>query len=189
MKKILWTATLFTLMLMLLVAIFAAGCAEQKQNDQNGVNNNQNNGDTESKEKGTENIVFKAGETAEIGDVVFALNGIRYEEGDESWAPEEDQKWIVFDCTVENKSSETIFVTTITPANTFQLYDTEGYSKETTVIATSKGNLNTEIAPGRKVSGEVAYVINEEETDWEFVFNPGLDTGQAVYEINVSDIN
>lgn len=128
------------------------------------------------------------GETAEVGSLSFTLNGVRCEPGDESWAPEAGERWLVFDCTVENRGAESTFVTAIMPASTFKLYDTEGYSKDTTVIATAKGDLNAEIAPFRKVSGEVAFVVNENEDEWEFIFSPHDNTGEAIYRIEKSDI-
>lgn len=131
---------------------------------------------------------LKVGANVDVGDLTFTLNGARYEVGDESWAPEDGEAWIVFDCTVENRGSESAFVTAIAPASTFKLYDVEGYSKDTTVIATAKGNLNAEIAPSQKVSGEVAFVVKENEDEWEFIFSPHDDAGQAIYVLKDEDI-
>lgn len=153
--------------------VLLAGCAVEGQDEPGG------NG---------KEPALKIGANVDVGDLTFTLNGVRYETGDESWAPEDGEAWIVFDCTVENRGSESTYITAIAPASTFKLYDISGYAKDTTVIATAKGNLNAEIAPFRKVSGEVAFVVKENEGEWEFIFSPHNDAGQAIYSIKDEDI-
>ena len=158
---------------LLVMVVLLTGCAAGEQGEPGG------NG---------QEPALRVGATAEVGNLIFTINGVRREAGDKSWAPEDGEAWIVFDCTVENKGSESTFITTIAPASTFKLYDVEGYSKDTTVIATAKGNLNAEIAPSRKVSGEIAFIVKENEDEWEFIFSSHDDTGQAIYVIKDADV-
>jgi|LSQX01.1.fsa_nt_gb hypothetical protein len=169
------------LFLCVAVVLLASGCAGEQET----LNEASGRGEVESK---AGKATLRVGEAAKVGNTSFTLNGVRQELGDESWAPEEGDMWIVFDCTIENNDSESAFVTTVGPTSTFILYDEDGYSKNTTVVASPKGNLNAEIAPTRKINGEVAFVVDESETEWEFVFAPHGAEGQAIYSIKKSDI-
>lgn len=169
---------LSALCIMIVLALIT-GCAGNDQGQP------EENGETLSEAK---KAILEIGETAEVGDFVFTLNGARYATGYESWAPEDGEAWIVFDCNVENKGSEYIFVTSVAPDSNINLYGVDGNSKETTAFATAESNLSAEIEPAGKVSGVAAFVVSNDETEWEFIFSPHDDSGQAIYPIKASDI-
>ena len=112
----------------------------------------------------------------ELGTIItadnckFSLNSIRWESGDNMFlTPDSGTKWLVLDCTIQNTSNETIFFSTML---FFNLFDKAGYAQNLTVYAPRKGNLDTSIAPSQTVRGEVAYVVDESASYWEFVFKP-----------------
>lgn len=71
----------------------------------------------------------------------------------------------------------------------FTLYDAEGYSKDIAMADNLKGSLDGELGAGRKMAGEVAFTVDEDESAWEFVFEPQVfGFGQAIYDISASDI-
>lgn len=135
-----------------------------------------------------ENEVFSIGETVKMGSLQLTLNGARFVLGDNFFKPDAGTKWLAFDCTIEN-SAETS--TGISSLLMFKLYDADNFSKETTWLASGlKGSLDGEIGAGRKMRGEIAFVVGENETEWEFIFEPSIfGYGQAIYEISIKEVN
>ncbi len=67
--------------------------------------------------------------------------------------------------------------------------DADSYSKEIAMADNLKGSLDGELGAGRKMAGEVAFTVDEDESAWEFVFEPQVfGFGQAIYDISASDI-
>ena len=129
---------------------------------------------------------YAVGDTVKMGDLQFTLNGVRYEAGDEYWKPDEGTKWLVFDCTLENKGSESEAISSLLM---FKLYDADSYTKDIAMADNLKGSLNGELGAGRKMAGEVAFTVDEGEDEWELVFEPQVfGFGQAIYDISASDI-
>ncbi len=129
---------------------------------------------------------YLIGDTVKMGDLQFTLNGVRYEKGSEYWAPDEGTKWLVFDCVIENKGSESEGISSLLM---FKLYDADSYAKDIAMADNLKGSLDGELGAGRKMAGEVAFTVDEGEDEWEFVFEPQVfGFGQAIYDISASDI-
>jgi len=130
--------------------------------------------------------VFKIGDTVSIGDVEFTVNNARFDKGSDFSKPEEGMKYLVIDATVENKSNEPFALSSMM---CFTLYDEEDYACDMQIFAETKGSLDGEIAPGRKIKGEIAFDVSADQKKWELVFKPDLViTGQAIYEIPVESV-
>ncbi len=141
----------------------------------------------EEPEKVTEPETFRMGDTVKMDKLSFTLNSVRWEKGDQFSSPEEGEKWIVFDSTIENLSTEP---TAISSMLMFKLYDAEHYVKDVSWFTSNlKGSLDGEIGSGRKMRGEIAFVVKEDETAWEFIFQPGVfDLGQAIYVVTIDEV-
>ena len=71
----------------------------------------------------------------------------------------------------------------------FTLYDADSYTKDIAVADNLKGSLDGELGAGRKMAGEVAFTVNEGESEWEFVFEPQIfGFGQAIYDVLADDV-
>ncbi len=172
---------IFLLVLSLVLALAVVGCGETTKPER--VNaNNQNE-----KPKGNTQETFNIGETIKMGSLQFTLNGVRFDEGDDFWTPDEGKSWLLFDCTLENTGSESEGISSMLM---FKLYDSDSYSQSLTISTSAKGSLDGELAAGRKMAGEVAFEVDADETEWEFIFEPSVfGFGQAIYTVAVDDIN
>lgn len=127
------------------------------------------------------------GDTVKMGDLVFTLNSARWDTGSEYMKPDPGVKWLVFDCTIENAGASP---TTISSLLMFVLYDEESYSSDLTIFADTKGSLDGELGPGRKMRGEIAFDVEEAHSQWEFIFQPNVfGFGQAIFLISVNEVN
>ena len=175
MKKL-----LIVLVLIAALALALAGCGETVTPEKVEPGDPGEENETPAAEK------YAVGDTVKMGDLQFTLNGVRYEKGSEYWAPDEGTKWLVFDCILENKGSESEVISSLMM---FKLYDADSYSKEIAMADNLKGSLDGELGAGRKMAGEVAFTVDEDESAWEFVFEPQVfGFGQAIYDISASDI-
>jgi hypothetical protein len=166
--------------LMLIAALLLAGCGET-------VTPEKVDPDEPGEETGTPAAEkYVVGDTVKMGDLQFTLNGVRYEKGSEFWAPDEGTRWLVFDCTLENKGDESESISSLLM---FTLYDSDSYKKDIAMADNLKGSLDGELGAGRKMAGEIAFTVDEDESAWEFVFEPQVfGFGQAIYDISASDI-
>lgn len=129
---------------------------------------------------------FLVGETVKMGELEFTVNSVRYDNGSEFLGPDEGTKWLVIDCTLKNIGQESEALSSMLM---FTLYDSEFYSKEMAIFAETKGSLNGELGAGRTMRGEVAFVVDAAETEWELIFEPNtFGFGQAIYKITAEDI-
>jgi len=130
--------------------------------------------------------VFAIGDTVKMGDLAITLNSVRWDEGTEMIQPIEGEKWLVFDVTLENAGDEPEMISSMLM---FALYDKEGYKKGYQLMANTKGSLDAELGPGRKLRGEIAFVVEEGEDAWDFIFEPNiLGFGQAIYSIGLGEV-
>lgn len=51
--------------------------------------------------------------------------------------------------------------------------------------AETKGQLDGELGPGRKMSGQIAFELDTVEKNLEFIFEPNVfGSGQAIYKVD-----
>ncbi len=130
--------------------------------------------------------IFAIGDVVRMGDLVFTVNSARWEEGDEWFKPEEGERWLLLDCTIENESNKS---TSISSLLMFKLYDEDSYSRDMELFADTKGSLDGEVGVGRKMRGEIAFSVEEGQSYWEFIFKPELfGFGQAIFAINEDEV-
>ena len=129
---------------------------------------------------------FGVSETVRMDALQITLNSARFDGGDDFFKPDVGTRWLVLDCTIENVGQEPASISSLLM---FTLYDAENYSKELAFGPNLKGSLDGELGAGRRMAGEIAFVVGEAEQSWEFIFAPNLfGFGQAIYEVNVADV-
>jgi hypothetical protein len=104
---------------------------------------------------------------ARLGDLQFTLNGVRCEPGSDLAKPAAGKRWLVFDVALENKGFESEVISSL---GLFSLYGADSRPKTFVPVPNLKGSLDGKLEAGRKISGEIAFEVDEEETEWEFVF-------------------
>lgn len=63
--------------------------------------------------------------------------------------------------------------------------DADGYKYDITIAPDTKGSVDGELQPGRKLRGEVAFEIPENATGLELIFEPNVfGFGQAIVKID-----
>ncbi|OWZ83208.1 DUF4352 domain-containing protein [Natranaerobius trueperi] len=138
-------------------------------------------------EKEQKEEVFTIGDTVEMGELQFTVNSARFDTGDEYFSPDEGERWLVINCTIENLSSES---TSISSMMMFDLVDEEHYSNDLSLGADTDGQLDGELGANRTMRGEIAFSVSKEHSEWEFIFEPQLfGFGQAIYEIKEEELD
>jgi len=176
-----------------LVFAFSLGCEETEPErvEENDVEETmEEEGDEEAMEEEQKeekaDETFAVGETVEMGNLEFTLQGARWEEGDEFMGPDEGERWLVLDCNLENKGEESEHLSSMMM---FTLYDEENYSCDMEIAADTRGSLDGELGSGRSMSGEIAFNVDADHSKWELVFEPNaFGFGQAIFEIHEDDV-
>lgn len=125
--------------------------------------------------------IYEVGDTVQLGDYKITVNKVRLDSGGEWFGPDEGEAWVVIDCTLENVGDKPLPVSSMLM---FDLMDIDGRSQDMTMMADTKGQLDGEIAAGRRMSGEIAYSVPLDIEGMEFVFKGDiLRTGQAIFAL------
>jgi hypothetical protein len=129
---------------------------------------------------------YSIGETISMGDLEHTFHGARFAEGDEFMEPEEGSRWLVVDVEVENQGDDSEAMSSLIM---WSLVDSENRSVDVTITGEEQGSLDGELGAGRSMRGEIAYDVDEDEADWELIFEPQLfGFGQGIYEFSVDDV-
>ncbi|ACB84400.1 DUF4352 domain-containing protein [Natranaerobius thermophilus] len=163
------------------------GEAEVKEEDEQDEAKDEGEKDIEEDEEPEQaDEVFNIGDTVKMGELEFTVNSARWDTGDEFMGPDEGERWLVIDCTIENLSDES---TSISSMMMFDLIDEEHYSNDLSMGADTEGQLDGELGGGRTMRGEIAYSVSEDHSEWEFIFEPELfGFGQAIYAISEDEV-
>ena len=130
--------------------------------------------------------LFAIGDTVKMGDIQLTVNSARWDKGNSFSKPEKGQKWLVLNCTIENTGEESLQVSSLLM---FKLYDMLAYARDYEIFADTKGSLDGEVSPGRKIRGEVAFNVDADQDTWEFIFEPNVfGYGQAIFLIESGSV-
>jgi hypothetical protein len=125
--------------------------------------------------------IFSVGEQIKMGDLAFIVNSVRTSKGDEFFKPKENYIYKIIDVTLENLGKESESISSLLM---FSVSDSEGYSYDTTIGPETKGSVDGELQPSRKLRGEIAFEIPVDATGLELLFEPNLfGFGQAIIKI------
>jgi hypothetical protein len=119
------------------------------------------------------------GETAQVGEFAVTVHGFRAYAGDQSAKPRAGNSYLAVDLTVENVGSQP---RTVSGVLMCRVADSNSYAYPMCLAAPGlRGSIDGELAPGRKVRGEVAFEVPLTSRGFEFMFTPSpLRPGQAI---------
>jgi len=124
------------------------------------------------------------GDTITISNVDFTLNSAEAStEGQLSTSPDEDI-FLILDLTVVNNSSDEIALSSIM---SFSLKGSDSYEYDLELFVETKGSLDTTVAPGSTVRGQIAFDVPELDS-YEFSVTPGLLSDNGYFKVMASDI-
>jgi len=63
------------------------------------------------------------------------------------------------------------------------LQDSEGYKYDQIIYSGTKGSLNGQIGPGRKIRGEIAFDAPK-SSYYEFILSKAFSSGQVVWKLS-----
>ena len=142
---------------------------------------------TQAQEPAAKQQLFNLGDTVSMGNLEVTLNSARWDSGSQFMQPDEGERWLVLDVTIENKADEAAAISSLLM---FSLYDEDDYSCDMEIFADTKGSLDGEIGAGRRMRGEIAFSVEENHNQWKFIFEPNIfGFGQAIYLINAEDVS
>lgn len=120
------------------------------------------------------------GDTVKFDELLITLNGVRTSEGEEFFSPNNDF-FLILDITIENTGDKAEIISSMLQMS---LYDADAYSYNQMFLMDLKGSVDGEVAPGRKMRGELAFDVPASEY-YEFVFEKPFTTGQAIWKFEV----
>ena len=124
------------------------------------------------------------GDTITISNVDFTLNSAEAStEGQLSTSPDEDI-FLILDLTVVNNSSDEIALSSIM---SFSLKGSDSYEYDLSLFVETKGSMDTTVAPGSTVRGQIAFDVPELDS-YEFSVTPGLLSDNGYFKVMASDI-
>jgi hypothetical protein len=123
------------------------------------------------------------GDTITISNVDFTLNSAEAStEGQLSTSPDEDI-FLILDLTVVNNSSDEIALSSIM---SFSLKGSDSYEYDLALFVDTKGSLDTTVAPGSTVRGQIAFDVPELDS-YEFSVTPGLLSDNGYFKVIAGD--
>lgn len=121
---------------------------------------------------------LKVGDTVKFNNLQITVNGVR------SAQTFGGSKAAVIDVTVENVGEEPEQFSTLL---SFELVDTEGVKMDVGLVEGAKADPSGEIAPGRKLRGEVAFDLkNAAGNQFDLIYSEPFSEGQAIWQIEVN---
>lgn len=124
---------------------------------------------------------FKLGETVKMGELAITVHSKRIAKGGEFIRPAQGNVWLIAEATIENLGNKAAAISSLMM---FKLADAQGYNYNVTIGPDLKGQLDGELAPGRKMRGEVAFEIPADATGLELIFEPNIfGFGQAMFKL------
>jgi hypothetical protein len=102
------------------------------------------------------------GQSIKLGKYQFIVNGMRKTDGDMISKPKQGQKFLLIDATVENQGQK---MEPISSVFLFALTDSTGKQYERVITTEAKGNLDSNLDPGKQLKGEIAFEVPKDATD------------------------
>jgi len=125
---------------------------------------------------------FSVGEQIKMGDLIFTVNSVRDSKGDDFFKPEEGHIYKIVDVTLENIGEKSASISSMLM---FSMSDADGYKYNITIAPGTKGSVDGELQPGRKLRGEVAFEVPKDAEGLELLFEPNVfGFGQAIVKID-----
>ncbi|BDR75285.1 DUF4352 domain-containing protein [Clostridium tetani] len=129
--------------------------------------------------------IFKVGDVVELKDFKVTVNKVYTVNGGEFTKPAEGNEFIAVDCTVENISQKEQGVSSMLM---FKVVDKDGRACEYSITgqtAANAGQMDGQLAPGRKLTGVYVVEVKKGTKGLELEFNSSLFSGgQVIVKLN-----
>jgi hypothetical protein len=99
------------------------------------------------------------GETVSLGQYKFTVNGVRNAVGDSISQPKPGKKYLIINATVENQGQKQSSISSIV---LFTLTDNANQKYQRVITTETKGNLDHNLDPGKKLQGEIAFEVPQD---------------------------
>lgn len=96
------------------------------------------------------------GEMISLGKYRFTVNGVRNAVGDSISKPKPGKKYLIINATVENQGQKQEPLSSIF---LFALTDSTNQKYKRVITTEAKGNLDSNLDPGKKLQGEIAFEV------------------------------
>lgn len=165
---------------MCFLVAFVAFAAASGSNEPVKVENNTPTGEAVQSATTANDTVFTVGDTAVMDDVYVTFVGIEEYKGDEFMHPEDGNIYVSCEFLIENKSGSTLTVSSLL---CFEAYfdDFSASFSLGAQTASDLGQLDGEIAAGKKMSGAICYEVPKDWTTAEIRFNPDFGYNEFVF--------
>jgi len=175
----------FTIIGILIFLIFAIGSIDSEESTTSS-NTKEKTKSTDENSKSTEkkeSSVYKIGDNIDFDNVTYTVNSSEEYEGSEYNQPSDGNKFYVVNITIENKSTDTVTVSSILM---FKLVDSKSYNYDITVNTDAKGQVDGVLQKDEKLRGELTFEVPKSETDFTLDIDPDpsiFGTGQFLVDL------
>lgn len=122
---------------------------------------------------------FTVGDKVELNDIVVTLKSVTESKGSQMFAPQDGKVFVNCEFEVENNSAKDIAVSSII---CFQCY-VDDYSTPmslSAIMAADKGQLDGQVAAGKKMTGVIGYEADKGWSEIEIRFTPDFWAGKDI---------
>lgn len=186
-KKSILRKLCFGVVIVLGIGGILTGCSSSapETSTKNQAENKEAENKKEEKTNENQTKTYKVGETVELKNFKVTVNKVYSVAGDEFTKPKEGNEFIAVDCTLENISKNPQGVSSILM---FKVVDSDGRAAEYSLeglLASKAGQLDGEIAPGRKMTGAYVVEVPKGKKGLELEFDSSfLTSGQVIVKLN-----
>ncbi|SQI03876.1 DUF4352 domain-containing protein [Clostridium perfringens] len=125
---------------------------------------------------------FKVGDTIQTKDFKITINSVEKENGGEFVKPKDGNEFLKLDITIENISKEAQSISSVIM---FKVVDKDGRAYNQAFTENQNGQLDGEVGPGRKMTGEYVVEVPKGATGLQLEFDSSLLTGgQVIVDLN-----
>ena len=127
---------------------------------------------------------FKIGDKIKFDNVIYTVNSVETSVGSEFNEPMKDKHvFYIVDITVENKSDETVTISSILM---FKLVDSQGYNYNITFNTDTRGQVDGEIQSGEKLRGQLSFEVPKNEKKFKLDIDPSI-FGSGKFSVDLSN--
>lgn len=124
------------------------------------------------------------GQTLNIGGVDITVNSAETTDVDGLSSAPDEEVFLILDVTVANNSSDEIALSSLI---SFSLRGSDAYEYSVAIFVDTRGSLDTSVAPGDQLRGQIAYDVPSLDY-YDFSVRPDLFGDTGVFRIQAGDI-
>jgi hypothetical protein len=127
----------------------------------------------------TPKAVYAVNEPATIGDQTLIVTGVQrnFSSGNQYVKPDAGKEYVVVSVTIQNNGSDQVSYNTYD----FQVQDSNGVQKTEAFVTSVENQLQSgNLAPGGKVTGNLAYEVPKGDTGLKLIFKPSFWSSKTV---------